>query len=53
MDIVGKIYLDDEGYVCIKWENEVGKLIVEHELQERADEICDVICNDILNKIYE
>ena len=39
MDIVGKIYLDSEGYVCIRWEDEVGKLVSEHGLQERAGEI--------------
>lgn len=36
MKIVGKIYLDSEGHVCIRWEDEVGKLVSEHGLQERA-----------------
>lgn len=53
MEIVGKIYLDSEGYVCIRWEDEVGKLVSEHELQEKAEDICDLICNDILKEIYE
>ena len=39
MEMVGKIYLDSEGYVCIRWEDEVGKLVSEHGLQERAGEI--------------
>lgn len=53
MEIVGKIYLDSEGYVCIRWEDKVGKLVFEHELQEKAEEVCDLICNDILKEIYE
>ena len=53
MEIVGKIYLDSEGYVCIRWEDEVGKLVFKHKLQEKAEEICDLICNDILKEIYE
>ena len=24
-----------------------------HELQEKAEEVCDLICNDILKEIYE
>lgn len=53
MEVIGKIILDAEGYVCIRWEDKTGKLVSEKGLQERAGEICDIICNDILNKIYE
>ena len=53
MEVLGKILLDSEGYVCIRWEDEIGKLVSEYELQERAGEICDLICEDILDKIYE
>ena len=53
MEVLGKNLLDSEGYVCIRWEDEIGKLVSEHELQERAGEICDLICEDILDKIYE
>ena len=53
MEVLGKILLDSEGYVCIRWEDEIGKLVSEHELQERAGKICDLICEDILNEIYE
>lgn len=53
MEVLGKILLNNEGYVCIRWEDEIGKLVSEHELQERAGRICDLICKDILNEIYE
>lgn len=53
MKVIGKIILDGDGYVCISWENEVGKLVTEKNLQEKASEICDIICEDILNEIYD
>lgn len=53
MKFLGRILLDSEGYVCISWEDEIGKLVTEHGLQEKAGEICDLICNDILDEIYE
>ena len=30
MEVLGKILLDNEGYVCIRWEDEIGKLVYDY-----------------------
>ena len=53
MEVLGKILLDSEGYVYIRWEDKIGKLVSEHELQERVRKICDLIFIFILDEIYK
>lgn len=50
---LGKIYLDDEGYVVISWEDGLGKEVTENGLQEKASDICDLIATEILNIVWE
>lgn len=43
MERVGQILIDNEGYVCIRWEDGLGKKVSENSLQDKASDICDLI----------
>ena len=50
MDKLGEIFLDNDGYVNIRWTKELGKMISENDLQDTAGDICDSIAG-VLNKV--
>lgn len=50
MEKIGEIFLDNDGYVNIRWAEEVGRLVLENDLQDTAGSICDSIA-EILIKI--
>ena len=49
MEVLGKIIVNNDGFIVIRWEDNIGSEVTKCGLQEKASDICDKIA-EIINK---
>lgn len=53
MKKIGEVFVDSEGYVVIRWKEDLGRAITVNDLQDKASQVANDVAN-ILNEVkYE